>query len=68
MWAQYHLAGLYEHGLGVEKNIAEALKWRRKAAALGDEGAKAEVKRLESRHERPSDEGTIAAIVRLASA
>jgi TPR repeat protein len=37
--AQYHLAILYERGLGTEKNIPEAFKWARLAAQNGEPNA-----------------------------
>jgi TPR repeat protein len=37
--AQYHLAILYEQGLGTEKNIPEAFKWARLAAENGEANA-----------------------------
>jgi hypothetical protein len=39
--AQVRLAGLYEKGLGVERNVVEALRWYDLAAAAGDAEAKA---------------------------
>lgn len=36
----------YELGLGVQKDLAEAVKWYRKAAAAGDPLGKAHLKRL----------------------
>jgi TPR repeat protein len=44
--AMANLAWMYENRRGVTKNKAEALVWYRKAAALGDETAKANLKRL----------------------
>jgi TPR repeat protein len=41
------LGWMYENGRGVRKNLKEALRWYRKAAALGDQDAKKAVKRLE---------------------
>jgi len=40
------LGAMYEQGRGVAKDTAEALAWYRKAAALGNEEAKANLKRL----------------------
>ena len=34
--AQYNLGGMYEFGLGVTEDYAEAAKWYRKAAEQGD--------------------------------
>jgi len=41
-----NLGWMYENGRGVVKDIAEAIGWYRKAAALGNEKAKASLKRL----------------------
>ena len=41
------LAALYEAGDGLDKNLAEAVLWYRKAAELGDEAAKAKLKELD---------------------
>lgn len=38
--AQYELGKMYEVGLGVEKDMDKAIKWLRKAAEQGDEGAR----------------------------
>jgi TPR repeat protein len=43
-----NLGVCYEDGMGVQKDRAEALRWYKKAAALGNEKAKRAVKRLES--------------------
>src|SRR2546428_12402523 len=37
--AQSRLAGLYEHGAGVEQDVVEAARWYRKAAGGGDPSA-----------------------------
>jgi TPR repeat protein len=37
---------MYENGWGVEKNVAEAIMWYRKAAAFGYQDAKASIDRL----------------------
>jgi len=37
--AQFNLGLLYEHGLGVARDDAEALRWYRRAAAAGDAAA-----------------------------
>ena len=37
--AQFELAGLYAGGEGVKQNLAEAVKWYRKAAEQGHDGA-----------------------------
>ena len=39
---------MYEDGKGVSKNLAEAVKWYRKAADQGDEDARKALERLES--------------------
>ena len=38
---QYNMGVCYERGMGVEKDMALARKWYRKAAAQGDEMLKA---------------------------
>ena len=43
---QYELGKCYEEGFGVEKDMAEAVKWYRKAAAQGEPNAKAALKNL----------------------
>ncbi|MFW3398483.1 SEL1-like repeat protein, partial [Aliarcobacter butzleri] len=37
MDAYFNLGLMHEEGLGVRKNIPEAIKWYQKAAHLGDE-------------------------------
>ena len=37
--AQFELAGLYAEGDGVKQNLTEAVKWYRKAAEQGHDGA-----------------------------
>jgi TPR repeat protein len=37
---------MYADGRGVARDMAEALAWYRKAAALGNESAKANLKKL----------------------
>jgi hypothetical protein len=44
--AMTNLAWMYENGRGVGKDKAESLAWYRKAADLGDESAKASLRRL----------------------
>ena len=44
--AQHNLGVLYSRGEGVEKDLTEARKWYRKAAAQGYEKSKAALKRL----------------------
>jgi TPR repeat protein len=41
-----NLGIMYETGRGTAKDMTEALVWYRKAAALGEEDAKANLKRL----------------------
>lgn len=41
--SQFELAGLYAEGVGVEQNLAEAVKWYRKAAEQGHDGAQFKV-------------------------
>jgi len=42
-----NLGEMYEHGLGgLPKDEAQAVSWYRKAAELGDDNAKAALKRL----------------------
>ena len=45
--AEFSLGIIYEHGLGVSRDNAEALKWYRKAAAHGKKDAKSGIERLE---------------------
>jgi TPR repeat protein len=40
------LGGMYEHGYGVAKDLEKAIYWYCKAAALGDDDAKKDLKRL----------------------
>jgi TPR repeat protein len=40
------LGDMYANGRGVARDMAEALAWYRKAAALGNESAKANLKKL----------------------
>jgi TPR repeat protein len=47
--AAYELAACYENGRGVARSLKEALKWYKKAEALGHPEAKDKVKHLESR-------------------
>jgi TPR repeat protein len=51
-----YLGAMYENGSGVEQDHSQALAWYRKAAALGDEDAKASLKRMET--PRKSKKGT----------
>jgi TPR repeat protein len=44
--AQYNLALMYRDGLGLEKNLGEAINWFNKAAVAGDDDAKAELAKL----------------------
>ena len=46
--AMYNLGFMYEKGLGVEKNLDEASKWYKLAAARGNESSKQALKRLEA--------------------
>jgi TPR repeat protein len=41
-----NLGAMYEQGRGVLKDMDEAIAWYRKAAALGNEDAKVNLKRL----------------------
>jgi TPR repeat protein len=43
------LGSLYEAGEGVQKDLAKALQWYRRAVALGEQGVAAKVKELERR-------------------
>ena len=45
--AQYMLARMYWHGLGVESNATLSTEWARKAAALGHKLAKNELERID---------------------
>jgi len=45
--AQFSLGVMYYKGHGVPENDAEAVKWYRKAAEQGNEGAKKMLKALE---------------------
>ena len=47
--AQTDLAMLYFYGEGVAVNYFKSMKWWRKAAGLGHEGAKVRVNRLEAK-------------------
>ena len=40
------IAGMYLHGVGVEKNLVEAIKWYEKAFSEGDDSAAAELGRI----------------------
>lgn len=44
--AQHTVAQCYQHGRGVEKNLQLATEWYIKAAANGDENAKAELEKM----------------------
>jgi len=44
--AQYNLGHIYEQGLGVLQSIPTAIIWYEKAAASGDEDARAALHRL----------------------
>ena len=46
MLSQYNLGVMYARGQGVQKNVDEALKWYRKAAAQGHQGARQALQRL----------------------
>ena len=39
--AEYNLGAMYANGLGVARDVAEAIRWYERAAAKGDEDAKA---------------------------
>lgn len=43
---QFNLANCYEHGVGVKKNLKEALKWFSTSALLGDQDAVEGVERV----------------------
>lgn len=47
--AQYHLGYMYQAGIGVQQNDAEALTWYQKAASNGHQGAAVQA-RLLGRH------------------
>ena len=44
--AQTNLGTMYERGEGVAQDAVEAVRWYRKAAEQGDEGAKKNLARL----------------------
>ncbi|MBQ3454399.1 MAG: SEL1-like repeat protein, partial [Thermoguttaceae bacterium] len=44
--AQFHLGMHYIHGDGVKRSTDEAVRWFRKAAAQGHDGADEELRRL----------------------
>jgi TPR repeat protein len=46
-FAMTNLGFMYEKGRGLARNVAEAVSWYRKVAALNDEFAKTAVQRLE---------------------
>jgi TPR repeat protein len=43
-----NLGSMYQNGLGVPKDLAQARKWYEMAAAAGDESAKASLKQLDA--------------------
>jgi TPR repeat protein len=44
--AMFNLGAMYEHGIGVGADIDMAKAWYQRAAAKGDPGARAALKRL----------------------
>jgi hypothetical protein len=48
--AQTNLAGMYEDGTGVTRDINQAIVWYTKAAEQGDEDAKKALARLKAPH------------------
>jgi TPR repeat protein len=47
------LGAMYANGTGISKDLTQAIRWYRAAAAAGDAEAKATLSRLENQNEQP---------------